>query len=348
MRIGFTYSAPTDELLLENAEYAMNVTDTWETIQAITAALEAGGHTVAGLNGDAHLPSILSQAALDKRFDIVFNIASGMFGSGSMPQSYVPAILEYLGIPHTGSSILAETISNHKPTAKLVLRAHGLNTPASQLFRESAEPLNSNLQFPLIVKLPDAGGSLGLDYNSVVEDETELRVQLARVIDTYHDGALVEEYLDGREFTVSVLGNDPPYALPIGELHFWGKRHIRLDEPDLSTLAQWNRLTGQNIAFVPAECETRCPADVPPDLATMLEQTAVAAYKAIGCQDWARVDLRLDRQGKVHVLEVNLEPGIAPDYAVAKCARAAGWTFTELINRILYHAVQRYPQLRDR
>src|SRR5579859_4805903 len=343
MRIAFIYNAPTEALLRENAEYTINMTDSWETIQAVTEALEAGGHGVTGLNADLRLPAVLSEAALDGRFDIVFNIATGMYGT--LPQVHVPAMLEYLRMPHTGSPILAEAICHHKPTAKLVLRAAGLNTPASQVFTDGTEALKGDLHCPLIVKLPAEGGSLGMDYNSVVNDEPALRTQLEKMISTYHEGALVEEYLDGREFTVPVLGNNPAYTLAIGELHFWGERNIRLDEADPTTLERWNRLTGQNIPFVPTACETRAPADVTPTLAAELQQTAIAAYRAIGCQDWARVDLRMDSQGRVHVIDINLEPGIAPDYAVAKCAYASGWTFPELIQRILDHAVQRYPAL---
>ncbi|HLY28730.1 MAG TPA: hypothetical protein VKQ72_20465 [Aggregatilineales bacterium] len=343
MRIAFVYNAPTEDLLLENAEYTINMADSWETIQAVTEALESGGHSVTGLNADVHLPAKLSEAAQDGRFDIVFNIATGMYGT--LPQVHVPAMLEYLRIPHTGSPILAETLCHHKPTVKLVLRAAKLNTPASQLFTHGDEPITADLRFPLIVKLPAEGGSLGMDYNSVVDDEAALRIQLHRMIGTYHEGALVEEYLDGREFTVPVLGNDPPYTLSIGELHFWGERNIRLDEADPTTLERLNKMTGQNIPFVATACETRAPADVTPGLAAELQQTALNAYRAIGCQDWARVDLRMDSQGRVHVIDINLEPGIAPDYAVAKCAYASSWTFTELIHRILDHAVQRYPAL---
>ena len=339
MHVAFVYNAATDEQLRDNAELILNLTDSRETIRAVTEALEAGGHTVTGLNADQQLPRLL----VSQTFDIAFNIATGVFGDTR--QAHVPAMLEYLRIPHTGSGVLAETICHHKPLMKLVVLAHGLHTPRFQVFQTAYDPLQLELGFPLIVKLPAEGGSLGLSYDSVVDNESALRERLTYVIDNYHEGALVEAYIDGREFTVTVMGNTPPYALPVAELLFFGAKAIRLDEPDLSTFDQFNQVTGANAVFVPMESRSVAPADVPADVAQRLQQTAMAAYQAVGCQDWARIDLRMDSQGTIYILDINLEPGIAPDYVLFKSARAAGWTYTALINRILNHAVARYPHL---
>src|SRR5262249_37336040 len=150
---------------------------------------------------------------------------------GDTRQANVPAMLEYLRIPHTGSGVLAEAISNHKPIMKLVVSSHGLRTAPFQVFQDRNDPLKPDLRFPLIIKLPSEGGSLGLAYDSVVENEVALRERLDYMLSRYQQGALVEEYIDGREFTVSVLGNDEPYALPVAELLFFGSKPIRLDEP---------------------------------------------------------------------------------------------------------------------
>ncbi len=339
MHVGFIYNIATDDLLRERPEITLSDCDSVDTIQVITQALEAGGHTVTGLNADRRLPAVLA----DARFDIVFNIATGVYGETR--QSHVPAMLDYLQIPHTGSGVLAEAICHHKPPTKMILLAYGLPTPPFQVFNRADEPLREGLTFPLIVKLPSEGGSLGLSYDSVVANEAELRIQVARLIDTYQQGALVEQFIEGREFTVSILGNDPPYALPVAELLFFGKKHIRLDEPDLPTFEDYKRIAGEDVPFIPMESRSVAPADLPDAVAAHIQEIAIAAYKAIGCRDWARIDMRMDAHGTVYILELNLEPGIAPDYVMMKSAAAAGWTYNELINQILNHAIARYPHL---
>lgn len=341
MHVGFIYNIATEELLRERTDLTLSDCDSDYTIQAITQALEAGGHAVTGLNADQQLPAVL----VNSKFDIVFNIATGVYGETR--QSHVPAMLEYLRIPHTGAGVLAEAICHHKPPTKMILLANGLPTARFQLFKSADEPLKPDLRFPLIVKLPSEGGSLGLSYDSVVDNEADLRDRIARLLNTYQQGALVEEYIEGREFTVAVLGNDPPYALPIAELLFFGKKHIRLDEPDAPMVEDLRRATGNlDLSFAPMESLSVAPADLPPETAERIKQIAIAAYKVIGCRDWARIDMRMDEQGNIYILELNLEPGIAPDYVLPKCAKAAGWTYDELVNRILNHAIDRYPYLR--
>src|SRR5579863_7629385 len=154
MHIGFVYNVATEELLRERPELTLSDSDSLDTINAITKALESCGHSVVGLNADQQLPARLVE--LRTELDIVFNIATGVYGD--MPQSHVPAMLEYLRIPHTGAGVLAEAICQDKPTLKAVLTAHGLPTPSSQVFVNGSEPLRPDTDFPLILKLPAAGG----------------------------------------------------------------------------------------------------------------------------------------------------------------------------------------------
>jgi D-alanine-D-alanine ligase len=342
MRVAFIYNIATEALLRERPEMTLRDCDSTETIQHITAALEAGGHTVIGFNADQHLPAILVEAR--SQFDVVFNIATGVYGESR--QTHVPAMCEYLRIPHTGPGVLAEAICHHKPHTKMILMAHGVPTALFQVFHNADEPLEPALRFPLIVKLTSEGASMGLDYDSVVHNEADLRDRVARLVNTYRENAIVEEYIDGREFTVAVLGNNPAYALPVAEILFFGKVPIRLDEPDLEHFEMLKQVTGQHdLEYVGMESRSVAPADVSPEVAERIQQTAIAAYNAVSAQDWARVDMRMDQDGNLYVLEVNLEPGIAPDYVFSRMAYAAGWTYPELINRILNHAIDRYPDL---
>ncbi len=342
MHVGFIYNIATPELLRERPEMTLRDSDTIETIDEVTRALQAGGHTVTGLNADQQLPAALTQS----KFDIVFNIATGVYGDSR--QTHVPAMLEYLRIPHTGPGILAESLCHHKPQQKMVLAANGVPTAQFQMFHSADASLKPELHFPLIVKLPSEGASMGLDYNSVVHNEADLRKQVAFLLETYGQGALVEEYIDGREFTVAVLGHCPAYALPIAELEFFGALPIRLDQVEDSNFELLKESTGRDLELVEMESRSRVPSGVEPELERRIQAAAIAAFNAIGCKDWARVDMRMDKQGNLYVLEVNLGPGIASDCVFARCGFAAGMTFDDLVNTILNHAIERYPHLSGR
>lgn len=336
MRVGFIYNIATEELLRERPEMTLRDSDAIETIEEVTRALEAGGHEVIGMNADPQLPAKLTQQS----FDIIFNIATGVYGETR--QAHVPAMLDYLRIPHTGPGVLGETICHHKFMQKYVYTALGLLTPPYQLFNRADEALNTNLQFPMICKLPSEGASMGLDYGSVVHDEAALRERVAFLINTYNGPVLAEQYIDGREFTVGVLGNNPPYALPVAELEFFGQLPIRLDQVEDSNFEMLKQATGRDLELVEMESRSNVPANLPPELDQRIQKLAIAAYQAAGCKDWARIDLRMDKDGNLFVLEANLGPGIASDCVFARCAFAAGWTMEKLVNTILNHAIERY------
>ncbi|MBZ0300881.1 MAG: hypothetical protein K8J31_14115 [Anaerolineae bacterium] len=340
MRIGLVHNRATEELLRESPELALNLSDSVETIEAVIDALEARGHTVIPVLVDRHLPVALAQA----RFDLVFNISAGFF-YGDTRQATVPAMLEYLNIPYTGGGMLAETLAHHKHIMKVLLLAHGLPTPPFQVFQHVEEPLGPDLRFPLIVKLPSEGGSLGLNPQSVVYDEAALRGQVRALLAKYHQGALVEEFIDGREFTVPVLGNDPAYALPVVERIYGGDIRIQLDGPEPSTLAFYREIMGHDPDFTEFDCHSVAPAPLSAEQTDYIQQIAVAAYRVLECRDWARFDLRMDAAGEVYILDANLEPTLTPEYALGKSALAAGLTYEELVHRILAHAVERYPHL---
>jgi D-alanine-D-alanine ligase len=339
MHVGFIYNIATPELLRERPEMTVRDSDSQDTIDAIRAALEAGGHTVTCMNADADLPVKLRQTPLD----IVFNIATGVWGETR--QSHVPAMLEYLRIPHTGSGVVGEALCHHKHLQKIVFAAHGLPTAPFQMFATADDPLDPKLRFPLIVKLSSEGASMGIDYNAVVQDEAALRERVRLMLEVYESRVMAEEYIDGREFTVAVIGNDPPRALPIGELQFYGKLPIRLDQLEDEHYEMLKDVTGRDLELVEMESYTQIPAEIPPELAARISQLAVDAFRVLECQDWGRVDLRMDHAGNLYLLEMNLEPGIAPDYAFTRCGEAAGMDYVTFVNTILQIAASRYPHL---
>lgn len=175
--------------------------DSWETAQAISIALEKAGHNVVFLEGDQSLYNNIQAV----KPDICFNICEGHFGDSR--EAHVPAILEMLRIPYTGSQVLTLALALDKPMTKRVLTYHGLPTPAFQVFEREDEPLDSSLSFPLFVKPSREGTGMGVSAESIVRDGTQLRNQLRRIYERYQQPALVEQYIEGREVTVGLVGN---------------------------------------------------------------------------------------------------------------------------------------------
>jgi D-alanine-D-alanine ligase len=327
--------APPDAL----AEY-----DSVETVQAIEEALLAGGHQVIPLEADETLLDTIRQAVPD----ICFNFAEGLRGDAR--ESQVPALLEMLGIPYTGSGVLGHALSLDKGLAKRMWRDHGLPTAPFQVFQRGDEPLDPALAFPLFIKPAREGSGMGINGHSTVHDEVALREQVRWILQTYRQPALVEMFLPGREFTVGLIGNTP---LP-------GKRRrnglVRRDERGFRVFPVLEIDTWQgaghgvyNVAaksYYPGEAGAPaffCPADIPVTLETDLKELAVAAFEAIGARDLARVDLRLGADGQPYLLEINTLPGLKPAYSdMCLVAEAAGMSYTDLINGILNLAAERY------
>jgi len=345
--------APPDAL----AEY-----DSVETVQAIENALLAGGHQVIPLEADETLLDTLRRAAPD----ICFNIAEGLRGDAR--ESQVPALLEMLGIPYAGSKVLAHALSLDKAAAKHIWHDAGLPTAPFQVFYRGDEPLDRQLAFPLFIKPVREGTGMGINGHSVVYEEVKLRQQVHWVIQTYHQPALVESYLPGREFTVGLIGN----TLSPGELRWngpstalrqgsgQGSGHRLYDErgfhlfPVLEIDARVG--AGQGLyntaakSYVPGEEGAPlylCPADIPAALEAEMKQLAVAAFEAIGALDVSRVDFRLGADGRPYLLEINTLPGLSPGFSdLCIMAHAEGMHYTDLINEILYLAADRHAQER--
>jgi len=340
--------APPDAL----AEY-----DSIETAQALEDALLAGGHQVIPLEADETLVDTVRQAAPD----ICFNIAEGRRGDAREAQ--VPALLEMLGIPYTGSKVLAHAISLDKAATKRLWRDMGLPTPAFQVFRRGDEPLNGRLDFPLFVKPVHEGTGMGINGQSIVYDEADLRQQVRWVIQTYRQPALVETYLPGREFTVGLIGNtlspgemrwnDPSAGLwPFGSgQSLYDERGFHLFptlEIDAHVGAGQGLYNAVSKAYNPGEEGAPlylCPADIPATLDAEMKQLAVMAFEAIDALDLGRVDFRLGADGRPYLLEVNTLPGLNPTVSdLCIMARAEGMHYTDLINEIVYLAADRYAQ----
>lgn len=329
--------APPDAL----AEY-----DSIETVTALEEALAAGGHEVVLLEGDETLLDTVRRVAPD----ICFNIAEGL--TGDAREAQVPALLEMLGIPYTGSKVLGQAISLDKGMTKRIWRDVGLPTPPFQVFRRTDERLDPGLTFPLFVKPVHEGTGMGISDRSVMDDESELRQQVRWVIRTYRQPALVEGYLPGREFTVGLIGNTrfSGESRRNGLYDGRGFHLFPVLEIDAAVGAGRGVYNTASKSYDPGEDGAPlylCPADIPTTLEAELKRLTVEAFEAIGALDVGRVDFRLGRDGQPYLLEINTLPGLNPRLSdLCIMARAEGFEYSDLINEILNLALDRYADER--
>jgi D-alanine-D-alanine ligase len=309
--------------------------DSQETISALTEALRAGGHDVILLEADESIAEKLRSA----HPEIVFNLAEGI--QGESRESHVPAVCEMLGLPYTGSGPLTLALCLNKARAKEILSYYHVPTPPFQVFHSPEEGLNSNLRFPLIAKLLHEGSSMGLSERSIVEDETSLKHQIEYLVEVYRQPALVEEFIEGREFTVGILEDGYARVLPIVEVVFNRPRGLVLFNPDESVIPLIRQVRGDGLSLPETHHYVVCPAEIDEDLAQEIEQTALKAFRALGCRDWCRMEMRLGQDGTLYVLELNPIAGIDPSYWLPKAAEVAGLGYEGLVNGILNQALAR-------
>lgn len=263
--------------------------------------------------------------------EVVFNLCEGFWGD-SRKEMHVAALLELIGIPYTGASPLCLGLTQDKVRTKDLLTRHFLPTPKYFVVEPGEDaPKGHDLSWPLFVKPRLEDASLGITTDSIVEDEMELRRRILYIHETYRQGALVEEFIEGREINAAVLGDLAPEPLPLSEIRF----QPGLLRPIVSYDGKWLEDSPEYLGTEPV-----CPAPVGVKEEALLRRVALRACRIVGCRDYARVDVRL-REGIPYILEVNANPDISPGAGLARAAQAAGMSYPELIGRILAMAVQR-------
>jgi D-alanine-D-alanine ligase len=319
IRIGFTYNVKRQDKGDDEAEW-----DPPETIIAIANALARQGHIVVHLEATPDLPRVLAEADVD----LIFNIAEGVEGRNREAQ--VPALCELLGIPYTGSDSATLAIALDKALGKKVLLQHDILTPKFQVMESARERLSPDMTFPLIVKPNAEGSSKGIDAKNVVDTEEELRAAVKLCVEKYRQPALIEEYITGREFTVGLLGDKRPRVLPPMEIKFKNKDNAR-PVYDYGVKQEWE----QHVYY-------ECPAKLSESELKAMEKIARATFWALDCRDVARVDMRMDAEGRIYVLEVNPLPGLTPDYSdLVLIAKASGMEYDQLIAEIMVGGLRR-------
>ena len=342
LKVGLTYNLKRQDHDDAEAEF-----DDMATIEAIRKALAADTVSVELFEAVPDLPGRLAA----HRPDIVFNIAEGIRGRSREGQ--IPAILEYLDIPYTGSDATALGVSLDKAMTKELLTFFHVRTPRFALIRaESIRDADESgdrrvpdlkifgppggLAYPVLIKPNTEGSGKGVDASSLVYDDVSMRRVVIEEIARYGEDILAEEYVAGREFTVGILGNGSSrQVFPPMEILFLKK-------------------TAENIYTYDVKKNYRkhvryeCPAALTAEQMKEMQDMAVRVFDGLCCRDFARIDFRMDDAGQIFFIEVNPIPGLAPDYSdFPMTAEAAGIDYDTLIRSILNCALERYGIVRD-
>ena len=325
--------------------------DSEKTVNALLEAIRSGGHTAEFFEGNLNLVTDLPKY----KPDICFNISESHFGAAR--EAHIPALLELLHIPYTGSNVLTLALALDKPMTKRVLTYHDLPTPPFQVFERPDEPLSEDLRyrFPLFAKPSREGTGMGVSQKSTLHDESEMREQVAFLIDKYKQPILVESFIEGREVTVGSVGNLAlPAARRIPEdhrvpristgLHFLPPLEVDLEPYKESDGVYSNRLK----VDLAADLNYLCPATLPYWLVEELNWLTAAVFRVTGAFDVSRVDFRLNENEnlKPYILEINPLPGLAPGISdLVIEAAALGIDHAGLVNMILDSALARYGMI---
>ncbi len=339
MKIGFLYNvklvAPslTDETAQIYAEF-----DSPETIEGIKKAIESNGHQVHMIEANEEAYNKLKTLKEKSEIDLVFNIAEGIYGEAREAQ--IPAMLEMLKIPYTGSGPINLAITLDKARTKEILSYYKIPNAKFQVFSNSNEKLNLKLKFPLIVKPLNEGSSKGIMDNCVLRSQEELKNKLNEINNKFNQPAIVEEFLEGREFTVAVLEDlSGPKVLPIIEVKF-NELPENMNKID-SYEAKWF-YDDPSKGIDPLVC----PAEIDKKLENKIKKVALKTFNVLNCKDFSRLDIRLDKNGNPNVIEVNALPGIIPNpdenSRFPRAARVAGIEYNKLIKMVIDSAIKRY------
>lgn len=305
-----------------------------KTITMMQYHLESAGFRVIPI--EANEEAYIKLTHYKKEIDLVFNYSEGMYGKDREAQ--LPAMLEMLQIPYTGSSPLTQSLVLNKVKTKEILLANHIPTAPYQLFKTGKEKLLSTLSFPLMVKPLSQGSSAGITNDSLVESSKKLYQQVRCIRETFNQPALVEHYLAGREFSIAMLGNPPRLLPPI--------------EPAHTTLPTgYHPIDSLEVKWIFEEQNNQnylhCPAHVDKKLWKKLETMCYQTWQALEISDFCRIDIRCDQHNNPYVLEVNSPPGLLPPEVSQTsyfplAARAAGFDYQTLLKTIIHSAQERY------
>lgn len=324
MTIGLTYDLKTEYKFKEgdpqdaNAEF-----DHPSTVDVVAGTIESLGYKVKKIGNVRNVLENINNL----RVDLVFNISEGL--SGRNRESQVPILLEMQNIPFVGSDALTLGLTLDKLMTKKILIAEGLPTPKFCEARNAEDFNLDHFKFPLIVKPRFEGSSKGLSDKSRVENIDGLKRQVGLMVNTYHQPALIEEFISGSEYTVALIGNDPVEVLPPIQVKIDG----HLEVGDL--FYTFGRISSDRVEYI-------CRTDTDDPLIKELMDLAKRTYQAVDCLDFGRVDFRVDSKGKPYILEINPLPSLSTEDVFMIIAKAIGSSYPDMVGKVIDSALKRY------
>ena len=267
------------------------------------------------------------------RPDAVFNLVEIYKDIPRLEMNFT-GLLDLMKIPYTGAGPIALGTCQNKTLTKRILHSLGINTPNFRYIKSISDTYKLGLNFPIIVKPAHEDASVGIENDSIVYTQAELRKRVEHVFDEYHQPALVEEFINGRELNVAVLGDKNPKVLPISEIDF-------TKMPDhlhniVSFQAKWDPLHEAYHKTIP-----KCPAPLSKKITKEAGEIAMRAFKAVGCRDYCRVDMRLSKDKKLYVLEVNPNPDLTEDAGFMRSSKVGGYSYRQTLKTIVEFALKR-------
>lgn len=276
----------------------------------------------------------LIQVLTNEQIDVVFNFVESV-ENDSTKEMYVAGLFELLKIPYTGCKPTTLGLCLNKHRAKLILRGAGFNVPNWRLYKNPNKLIfNSPINFPVIVKPSHEDASIGINENSVVYDEIELKKQVEFLYEKFKQPILVEEFIDGREINSAILGDKLKIALPLSEIDF---SNLPEELPKIVTYdGKWKKESVYYKGTIPI-----CPAQIEQELEVKIKRIALAATELFECRDYCRVDLRIDKNNVPYILEINPNPDLSINAGFARAAKAYGLNYDELLLRLIEFALER-------
>jgi D-alanine-D-alanine ligase len=312
-----------------DSEDALEEYDSAATVELIATSLKSHGHSVVMLGGGREfLHDILKE-----QVDFVFNIAEGR-GNYRSREAQVPAVLEMLGIPYSGSDPQCLAICLDKPLTKTLVASAGVRTPHFYIVND-ARQLNEvpweRFSFPVIIKPAYEGSSKGIRQASLAESPGDAEAQVALLLEGYRQPMMVEEFITGEEVTAGIIGNSPPAV--IGSMRVIPRRPYDRFIYSLEVKRDYESLV-----------DYECPPRLTEETIRDIDSSSLKVFKALGCRDCARLDFRVSADGTPYFIEINPLPGLGTHSDLYIMVKILGWSHPQLIGEILNAALQRYPQ----
>jgi D-alanine-D-alanine ligase len=313
-------------------EYDIHVATVMEEYEAIAMGLKKEGfrpHLVNIADDLSRLITLLRSHPPD----VIFNLVE-CFQEDPRKEAMVAGLYDLYGVPYTGAPPFSLALCQRKGHTKQILLSNGVRTPRFHLLFKPKLRGRHGLHYPLIVKPAREDASTGIDKTSVVHDQSQLLEQIGHAFENFSHPILVEEFIEGRELHVAVLGNDPPRVLPILEYDF---SMLPPEYPRIiSYTAKWEPLKEEF-----HRVRTICPAKLPKRIEARVREKALAAYRLTNCRDYARIDMRLSKDNHLYVLEVNPNPDLTEGVSFMESAEKDGLSFSQTLKMIVEMAMRR-------